>query len=426
MNCPIIRPLKIQGGTLYSFSSVNRDINQTLSESTKYKFKFSKFVALNIPNLYNTEIVDDKNGIYLQSMGDQPSGEWGKTELNNQFKKYIQNYILNLETLKLNENDYNNTHSFAECIFFKWLSEIGGIEFEQIDDEHYKEKEKDGKVINYIGDIDIANSVDINGESYSEIYLHIPSNHGRLDYDSIILKQYEDLKVNKPIEGEDEWICGRTGIQDCLAIYDDPEQNTYTIKEEQSIGIDFDNIDNDELANKSDNSFEFNTVLIYYDLIDQNNNEKVTTNLYGVLFLEEVSDASTTNTSDIAGYIQRYPKYVETDYLNGNSFGLKVNIKIDVNPESLLNVETVVSENATHSMELFSDAMTELQRSTSLFMSVEKEMLNLNKKAEDISNVVAQMPDWDKMKEQIISLNNLFSQLDERVKKIEEKIENII
>lgn len=427
MNCPIIHKLKSQGGTLYSFSSVNRDINQVISDSSQLKFKFSKFVALNLPDLYNNNKDESKNGIYLKELVDnQSSSSLTKDELNEKIKNYIQNYMMNLETYILNDSSYNNTKSYAESIFFKWLQAVGAIEFEQIND-YFIEKNKDSdildysnKVINYIGNIDIANSVDINGESYSEIYLHIPSNHGRLDYSDVKLKKYDDFKINTVIAGDDaEYTYGRKGNEDCRAIYDDNKQNTYDVSEDTyKLGISFEDIDNNTLASKSETNFEFNTVLIYYDLIDQNNETRAT-NLYGVLFLEEVSDASTTNNSDVAGYIQRYPKYVETGIFNGNSFGLKINIKIDVNPESLLNVETIVSENATHSMELFSDAMTELQKSTALFMTVENNLLELNKKVEVISNVVTQMPDWTIMKNQIIELNNLFSQLDERLKKLE-------
>ena len=49
-------------------------------------------------------------------------------------------------------------------------------------------------------------------------------------------------------------------------------------------------------------SFEFNSVLVYYDMVDLSDSSKTKTNLYGILILDNI-----TPTTD-GGYIQRYPK----------------------------------------------------------------------------------------------------------------------
>ena len=47
---PFIRPLQVQGGTFYAFSSAAEDLSFTFNNSIN-KFKFSKFALLNIPEI---------------------------------------------------------------------------------------------------------------------------------------------------------------------------------------------------------------------------------------------------------------------------------------------------------------------------------------------------------------------------------------
>jgi len=430
MNCPIINVPKTQGGTLYTFSSVNTDINKTLIENPDVKFKFSKFVALNIPDFYNQNRGSStKNNVYFKDLVDKNTSEssYDRTALNRLFRNYIQDYMFNMETIILNTSSYytKNGQSYAESIFFKWLQSVGAIDLVQDgDDETSYIESSTNRVINYIGDIDIANSVDINGETYSEIYLHIPSNHGQIAKDDIKFAK-DGSRVVSQLSGSSEFIVGKTsspGTTDTKAIYDDSSDNTYS--EYVPMGIVFTDEDGDidfnELASNSTDKFEFNSVLVYYDMVDNDDN-LVSRNLYGILVLEELTDASTTETSGVSAYIQRYPKFVENGTNNGNSFGLKINIKLDVNPNSNMGTETVVSPNATHSMELFSDAMTQLTKSSQLFMSVQSELNSLQSKVEQLSNVVSQSPDWSAMKQQIITLNDLYTSLSARVTALENK-----
>jgi hypothetical protein len=47
---PYIRPISVQGGTFYTFSSASEDLSLTFNNSLK-KFKFSKYALLKIPEL---------------------------------------------------------------------------------------------------------------------------------------------------------------------------------------------------------------------------------------------------------------------------------------------------------------------------------------------------------------------------------------
>ena len=54
--------------------------------------------------------------------------------------------------------------------------------------------------------------------------------------------------------------------------------------------------------------FQFNAVLLYYDMFEKTSTpdvRRVSTNLYGILFLDQVTPISGNGAK---GYIQRYPK----------------------------------------------------------------------------------------------------------------------
>ena len=96
------------------------------------------------------------------------------------------------------------------------------------------------------------------------------------------------------------------------AIYDNNNDNAYL--GDLGYCIDFDNYDYQNPNENSIYDFEFNCILLYYDFTDLVQ-EKVATNLYGVIFLEEIKDllapeTGGDNTNEIyeVGYIQRYPK----------------------------------------------------------------------------------------------------------------------
>ena len=125
----------------------------------------------------------------------------------------FQNYCLNFESTVLSDPNYdpNLKKTVSERVFWKWLKEIGAVRFRDananevvasldqvntsiIDGFPYSEKrwtEEDDyltgngspipryeRVVKYIGECDIVNSVQNNVNSYSEVYIHVPTNDG--------------------------------------------------------------------------------------------------------------------------------------------------------------------------------------------------------------------------------------------------------
>ena len=130
-------------------------------------------------------------------------------------------------------------------------------------------------------------------------------------------------------------------------------------------------------------SFEFNAVLVYYDMVDMSNSANTTTNLYGILLLDNV-----TPTTD-GGYIQRYPKYKPnmTTGQNGNSYGFKINLRFDASPGSA-GIDTIINDYNTFSMGLFSDASAQLQASAQIFQRQQLEIADIEVRLGAVENTI--------------------------------------
>lgn len=151
-------------------------------------------------------------------------------------------------------------------------------------------------------------------------------------------------------------------------------------------------------------TFEFNAVLVYYDLVDLSNSNNTTTNLYGILMLDNI-----TPTVD-GGYIQRYPKFKPNRVTgqNGNSYGFKINLRFDASPTTS-GVDTIVNDYNTFSMGLFVDATTQLQESVRIFQRQQIELRELSQKVQGLENRITSIDSVTSLQNQI---NNLQKQFD--------------
>jgi hypothetical protein len=151
-------------------------------------------------------------------------------------------------------------------------------------------------------------------------------------------------------------------------------------------------------------SFEFNSVLVYYDMVDLSDSSKTKTNLYGILLLDNV-----TPTTD-GGFIQRYPKFKPnpTTGQNGNSYGFKINLRFDASPGTA-GIDTIVNDYNTFSMGLFSDASAQLQASAQIFQTQQLELTDIQTRLNSVENTLNSVSTSAFLQSQI---DNLQTQLD--------------
>jgi hypothetical protein len=464
MITPILKDPKSNGGTLYTFPSASRDLTRVFSNS-EYEFAFSHFACLNLPDLRYGEFKDgDLKGIYLDHLHKGTIDDSAKN-LNKSLKWHIQSYVMNYEVAILNgfsldESRYDNDilRTPSERIFFNWLQKVGAIKFNDsntetvdgygndIDSEigyetltseseletveksptkfyrignklyswrggEWKSRVFVSKTVQYIGNIEMINNVNIDYDSFNEIYLNIPAGVGGSTdvwFDNEFDKNYQkgqiiDIDKDQYCDNPD-YIIGRIpeelGMLDDVtlnAIYDDIDSSSdpeskHEYKIENGYCINFS--DNkyvggiDGMNFNSEEDFEFNCVLIYYRIRKGNGNWY--TNLYGVLFLEEViiSDINTglNDDDERAGYIQRYPKFKK-----GNSWGLKLDLKIDAQPDSQLELRDIEYDDPNNGvdMQMFSEALVKLNECTNIFYEVKKENTDIEERLYKLENMVS-------------------------------------
>jgi hypothetical protein len=203
---PLIKPVQDKKGIFYNFQSALEDINITLANSEN-SVRFSKFVLLRIPEIGTPNSLATDNKIQFGAAGESPIIEGLNPDNNVNLAENFQNYALNLESLLLSRPTYkkNERLTVSERVFWKWLKELGAIRFQDANalekntavlsgDPRFVEKPETNstynRVVKYIGDIDVVNTLSSSENSYTEVYIHVPTNVGTTPH--VLFKSVED------------------------------------------------------------------------------------------------------------------------------------------------------------------------------------------------------------------------------------------
>ena len=487
---PLIKPIQTQKGMFYSFQSAIEDLSLTFNNNTN-KFRFSKFALLRIPEIGIPATMQTDNKVQFLALGETPLLNNLSTNENINLANSFQNYALNFESLLISQSTYNREKKLnvSERVFWKWLKELGAVRWRDATSAEVIQTLPAGekrwaedwfnptlstydRVVKYIGEIDVVNSVRSKDNSYSELYIHVPTNVGSTPTVLFNSKPDENygpgmLIVNTPGDPLDvEYLNGRhyndthpfagmsleafydldtnsvsTKISDTLTvqptttgfwwgassinnsyytdqaayfgtpygvtssnpkvqrIFKNHNSGTRTVEYLRStldgVVIDF-NLSNYLIASQNpaiksfsqlndsytNEDFEFNAILIYYDVYDPAPNavagtEPVSvTNLYGVYFLNKVVQSGSEFI--IPMITKNKPDTINKT--NGNSFAFKVNVKFDTSIEDVA-VEKSVNDYNTFSMHLFTDILTEMRNLQTKFND---KLLELNTLSDEV------------------------------------------
>ena len=142
----------------------------------------------------------------------------------------------------------------------------------------------------------------------------------------------------------------------------------------------------DSVANAD---FEFNAILIYYDVYDPTTGTSVAnplvseTNLYGVYFLNKIEQ---TGINFIIPTITKEKPNV-INRTNGNAFAYKINLKFDTSIEDVA-VERSINDHTTFGLDMFLDVLTEFSSLKNKFNSKLVELSNLKIDLESAKNAL--------------------------------------
>ena len=423
MATPLIRIPQEQGGTMYAFSSAARDLTRAYY-NPDVVFEYSKFALLDLPVVSAPSPGSTNNYIQFENLfeggpvgaGVAPSYDPDTVDnANVHFAQTFQNYALNLENFILNDDDFDNTlySSDSEKIFFKWLNHLGAFRVkpatsQQASTGFVRSIEEDdstdtgaeySKVVRYIGNVDVSNDKNYQGETYNEVFVNVPSHVG---YTPNVLFKSTDYNTTDTRYQPLTYINGRDG-----QVHPDANLNLESLADSNdgTISIDtnsvynygiewnpsaYSKIVNDKKMNdlfdysKRGGDFRFNAILVYYDLYSKSNPANKETNLYGVIILDNWKQ----DPGSTGWYIPELTKYKPNEItgLNGNAFALKLNVKFNSSLDNV-GIEKNINDYSTFSMDIFFDSTSALENASKVLADANHRYNDLSSRLEEVENL---------------------------------------
>ncbi len=417
---------------MYAFSSAARDLTRAYY-NPDINFEYSKFALIDIP------VVSDPgssgaNFIQFENLyqisGDSYNDPVTSSDANVHFAQTLQNYALNFENFILTDDDFDNTiySSDAEKILFKWLHHLGAFEVKAansqqstnpsrvIENEDTTDTGNNySRVVKYIGNIDVSNDKNYQGNTYNEIFVNVPSSVGYtpeiLFKSTLYNTTATSYQPQAEINGRDEQTHPDAFLT--LDALGDAANGKINIdpQTEYNYGIEWNStvyakIANDPKLNnfldysKRGGDFRFNAILVYYDLYSKSNISNKATNLYGILILDNFKD----DPASSGMYIPELSKYKPNDItgLNGNAFALKLNVKFNSSLDNV-GVEMNINDYSTFSMDIFLDTTTALENAAKLLVDAGNSYAAIAQRVSELENLIAYSTSTD-FSERISSL----------------------
>ena len=408
---PILAPLRTSQGTFYSFSSSIND-SALLFSSENVRMSFSKFVCLKLPKWAN----QTEQRLFRDAAD---VGNPLNSDPNTLFvKAYLQNYIENLQQYTEANRTDNSYANSAEVAFWKSLryvsdtepasspatgalqletdttyvkpdSSIGQKYVERPNDESLGESYE--RLIQYIGDINMTNHVRSGGQEYMEIYCHVPQDIGqsitpKFKPNDNLVFQYGQL----PNGGGPNWIVGRedeynAGTNSVQAIYDNQLNQIYDVSSDiEKLTVDFEEFENrtNDSLRHSKTNFEFNAILLYYDIWNKNDETTKKRNFYGMLILD---DFETNGTS----IIPSIKKYAPNEVSPGNSFAFRQNLKWSNYSNQVTSEITIGNELV--GLDLYMDALARLTALTDEYSKISDNVLKQQQDIAQLKQIILQL-----------------------------------
>lgn len=436
MATPLVRIPQSQGGTMYAFASSAKDMTRAFN-NPDIRFEFSKFALLDLPD-FTTSIGGSNTIDFELNLKEASGSSYVATAPNVDFAKTFQNYALNMEELLLQDDDYDPIimQSDAEKIFFKWLNNLGAIDYNTADSNvstlggYVELANSDGigttaydRVVKYLGTIDAENDVAYAGNTYHEVFINVPTSVGYTPQVIFNPENYNTTATKLYASSEIEGRAGQThpdpsldmdSIVDSYNVSDGPYYDI-AVNSTNGVQIEWDDNAYAEVVNtssvsnlldyaKTGQQFTFNAILVYYDLYSQSNPSNRATNLYGILILDDIQSVGGIG-SKINEQIKNKPN--EVTGLNGNAFSLKLNLKFNSSLDNV-GVETSVNDFTTFSMDLFMDTTTALENAVEVLLQANGRYASIVERLDSMENLLVAGTDSDEIVARLASLENDF------------------
>lgn len=427
---------------MYAFSSAARDLTRAYY-NPDVVFEYSKFALLDIPVVAEPTTGSTNNYIQFSNLyeggpvaGGGVAPNYDDTNpddnANRHFAQTFQNYALNLENFILSDDDFDDSlyGSDSEKIFFKWLNHIGafrtkpatsqevvdGISAVVEEDDSVQTGSEYSKVVKYLGNVDVSNDKNYAGDTYNEVFVNVPSYVG---YTPTVLFKSSDYNTTDTLYQPTSEINGRAGQTHPDANIDleslaDNNDGTINIDPNNTYnyGIDWEEshyakIASDKKLNnlldysKRGGDFRFNAIAVYYDVYSKSNPFNRSTNLYGVILLDNWK----YDPANTGWYIPELSKYKpnEVTGLNGNAFALKLNVKFNSSLDNV-GIEKNINDYSTFSMDIFFDSTSALENAAKVLADATHSHNKLNTRLDDLESLFLTSVNTDNLATKVAAL----------------------
>lgn len=413
-SAPLLSSLRERGGTMISLSTFVNDLSYLFDESDT-KIVPSKFVALKLPKWVDAN---------TQHMFVDPLdlGTPTNSDPNYTFAKSWQNYLENyLQYSEGSRTDLKVFRNTGEQAFWKFLQYVGALKLEDtgIDIVHdstakslYREKASDlnyEQIIKYVGEINLANHVKQNGVEYMEFFMHIPTDAGAATNIDFVRSSLEHNASAIPVGGGNAITHGLEeydGTASVNALYDIVGDKTYQVDRDiDRMNLMLNSALSDSTKRNAGN-FDFNAILLYYDMYSGANPEARQTNCYGLLLLEPF-----TVLTAGSGIINSFTKLQPDSVQPGNAYSFRLNLKFS-NVTNQVTSEISINDYSTVSMEMYMDALRKMKSVMIEYEKLSKDMLAIKNTTNILEQTILNT-------NKIIHAANLIENLDNRLSNIE-------
>lgn len=148
-------------------------------------------------------------------------------------------------------------------------------------------------------------------------------------------------------------------------------------------------------------AFEFNAILWYYDVEDEQGN--IRTNLYGISLLDHPDN----NEIDPGIKFPTYKKFVSNGYQDGTSYAFSLNLNYNITNDNNQDRYNPDSVNSVFSMNLFNTAMSRLANTNDSFLTLISEQGLIRDEVDNLKQLIYTTRDIDTINFKINSLENL-------------------
>jgi hypothetical protein len=165
----------------------------------------------------------------------------------------------------------------------------------------------------------------------------------------------------------------------------------------------FDQFNALQVDNQPPKDFEFNAILWYYTVEDNNGNSA--TNLYGISFIDNPNNNPVE--SEIGLRFPTIKKLVANGEQDGTSYAFNLNLNFNIineNPVDPFNPEAI---NSLFSMNLFNNAMSRLASTNDSFLNIISEQSFLREEINNIKGLVYTQTDLNLINARISNLDKL-------------------